>query len=293
VTELHQAAERAEAAELAGAAEWHQAAAQAKAPEWHQAAERAQTAAGVQVRPLSAVAEMVQAAEVLGGIWGQGGHLPLTPELLRALAATENYVAGAFDADTLVGVLVGFHSMADFGELHSHIAGVSAARAGRSIGFALKQHQRAWAIDRGIAVIEWTFDPLVARNAHFNLVKLGADATRYLPDFYGPMTDAINAGDSTDRLLVRWRLTAPQAVAAARGDRRVLPAGPGLTHIPIPPDIEALRRTDPGAARAWRERVAEALAPALARGHRIVGFDSARGYAVAGPAEPPADPPGG
>jgi predicted GNAT superfamily acetyltransferase len=254
--------------------------------EWRRAAERAQAAAGVRVAPLDAVAEMAAAAEVLAGIWGKGRYTPMTPELLRALAATGNYVAGAFDAGALVGVCVAFHSMAVFAELHSQIAGVVGGRAGRSIGFALKQHQRAWAIERGIEVVEWTFDPLVARNAYFNLVKLGADATRYLPDFYGPMADAINAGEPTDRLLVRWPLRGPAAVAAAAGERRAAPEGADVTHVPVPADIEAMRRSDPGAARAWRDRLTGTLAPALAAGHRIVGYDRALGYVLAPPADP-------
>ena len=83
------------------------------------------------------------------------------------------------------------------------------ANSRRNVGYALKLHQRAWALQRGIATITWTFDPLVRRNAYFNLAKLGVRATRYLPNFYGAMQDPINAGDDTDRLLVDWDLASP------------------------------------------------------------------------------------
>ncbi|MDR1213902.1 MAG: GNAT family N-acetyltransferase [Propionibacteriaceae bacterium] len=246
-------------------------------------AETAAQAAGVSLRLLDQVEQMAAAADLLASLWGQSGAAPLTPELLRALAMTGNYVGGAFRADELVGVAVAFHSMLDYRELHSHIAGIKTGLISRSIGFALKQHQRAWALARGIRVIEWTFDPLVARNAAFNIGKLGAEVERYLPDFYGRMDDAINVGHPSDRLLVRWRLDDPAVVAAAAGQRRVVDPAQVRAFVAVPPDIEALRRSDPAQARQWRQRVLASLAPALAEGIRVVGFDPRRGYALGGP----------
>lgn len=69
-----------------------------------------------------------------------------------------------------------------------------------------------------VSLITWTFDPLVRRNAHFNLAKLGAGPARYLPDFYGPMRDGINGAGDTDRLMVRWDLSGPVASAASLGE---------------------------------------------------------------------------
>jgi predicted GNAT superfamily acetyltransferase len=250
------------------------------------AARAAAQAAGVDLRLLERVDQMVAAADLLGGLWGLAGSEPLAPELLRAFAMTGNYVGGAFAGEDLVGVAVAFHSMLDYAELHSHIAGVQAGLISRSIGFALKQHQRAWALERGIGVIEWTFDPLVARNAAFNIGKLGADVERYLPDFYGRMDDAINVGHPSDRLLVRWRLDAPAVVAAAVGRRRPVDWAQASAFVAVPPDIESLRRSDPARARQWRQRVLAGLAPALAEGARVVGFDPQRGYALSAVPEP-------
>src|SRR5262249_19079167 len=100
----------------------------------------------------------------------------------------------------------------------SHITGVDRTGQSAGVGYALKQHQRAWALARGIPAVRWTYDPLVRRNAYFNLHKLGAAAREYLPDFYGAMDDGTNTGDTTDRLYVSWEPTSPAAVAAARGD---------------------------------------------------------------------------
>ena len=83
--------------------------------------------------------------------------------------------------------------------MHSHITGVLPGLQSQGLGRLLKQHQREWALAREVGHITWTFDPLVARNAHFNLRVLGARVTEYLVDHYGPMDDGVNRGDETDR----------------------------------------------------------------------------------------------
>jgi predicted GNAT superfamily acetyltransferase len=105
------------------------------------------------------------------------------------------------------------------GGLHSDITGVAARGIGA--GFAIKRRQRAWALARGITTITWTFDQLVRRNAYFNLARLAARATEYMPDFYGEMPDELNAGDPSDRLLLSWDLATPEVAATAAGQPRV------------------------------------------------------------------------
>jgi predicted GNAT superfamily acetyltransferase len=194
-----------------------------------QAADVAARAAGVSVRELTAIADLNGVVDLLGAIWRRTESPPVTVELLRAFTKVGNYVAGAFDDGRLVGACVGFFHGPTGGTLHSHIAGVAPVAAGRSIGFALKQHQRAWALLRGVPEIAWTFDPLVARNAHFNLVKLAARPVAYLPDFYGPLPDAINRGEASDRLLLSWRLRDPAVELAGSG---VWPSTPGSRQAP-------------------------------------------------------------
>src|SRR5262245_50269041 len=179
-----------------------------------QVADAAALSAGVTVRALSDLAELEQVVELLSGIWGRPENPPMTLELLRAFTKAGNYVGGAFEDGRLVGACVGFFHAPNEDTLHSHIAGVSRTASGRSIGFALKLHQRAWALAHGVAEIAWTFDPLVARNAYFNLAKLGAVPTEYLTNFYGAMSDDINGADDSDRLLVRWRLLDPRVELA-------------------------------------------------------------------------------
>ena len=245
-------------------------------------ADSAAAAAGVAVRELGRIGEHQNAVALLAEIWGRPENPPIAPELLRAFAKSGGYIGGAFDGEALVGVTVGFHAAPELHSLHSHIAGIRPSVSGRSIGYAMKLHQRAWAIGRGIPTIEWTFDPLVARNAYFNIRKLAAMPVEYLPNFYGIMTDGINGEDETDRLLIRWRLLADDVAAAAVAGRAAGVAAPsrGCVCIAVPADIESLRRENPREAGQWRTRVRDELGSALADGGRIIGFDRTEGYIV-------------
>jgi predicted GNAT superfamily acetyltransferase len=270
----------------------------------HAAVVAARTA-GVSVRDLTHLAELNQVVTLFATIWGRATNPPVTIELLRAFTKAGNYVAGAFEADRLVGACVGFVHAPVSDALHSHIAGVSVSAIGRSVGFALKQHQRAWALAHDLSEIAWTFDPLVARNAYFNLVKLAARPTEYLTNFYGPMIDAINGDQDSDRLLVRWSLRDRAVVRASTGDAvsavaedevaagAVLALGvaadggpvPGrldgaVSLVAVPRDVERLRATDPVMARRWRLAVREALTGLVDAGGRIDGFDRAGWYVV-------------
>lgn len=271
-----------------------------------QGADAAARAAGVVVRTLEELPDLEQAVALFADIWRREASPPLTLELLRALTKAGNYVGGAFVDDRLVGACVGFFHAPEEDSLHSHIAGVAPGAAGRNIGFALKLHQRAWAIARGVGEIAWTFDPLVARNAWFNLTKLGARATEYLPNFYGPMDDGINGRDESDRLLVRWRLTDPAVVLACAGggvgavaadlraggavvalgsDEAGRPVagrldGP-VSLVAVPSDVAVLRGAAPETAARWRIAVREVLTTLLADGSgRIEGFDRTGWYVV-------------
>ncbi|MEU6324818.1 GNAT family N-acetyltransferase [Streptomyces sp. NPDC047009] len=257
------------------------------------AAAVAQARAAVDVRALTDIPALTSAARLFADIWNTD-RPPLNSDVMRALAHAGNYVVGAFDGEELLGASVAFLGLRQGPMLHSHISGVRASAQGRSIGFALKLHQRAWALGRGIENITWTFDPLIRRNAYFNLVKLGARATEYLTDFYGDMSDGINQGQHSDRLHLTWPLLAPHVIdlldatpsrrpaqpdAAAHAEPRLVqgPNGgpephPTNAHAQlcwIPPDIEALRRKDPAGAAHWRLALRTALTGALAEGYDI------------------------
>ena len=277
------------------------------------AAVAAARAAGVEVVELREPAEFREGAVLFGLVWATAPEASPGPaDLLRALSHAGNYVAGAWRGGTLVGCSAGFLGFeAGRLALHSHVTGVLPDGRGAGVGFALKQHQRAWALTRGVMEIGWTFDPLVRRNAFFNLVKLGAEVVGYEPRFYGEMTDGINAGDESDRCVLRWRLLAERVVAASggvvmepdaavgsavillregeRGDPVVddgalaaaLAAGGSVglaLRCWVPADVVALRGSDPARALAWRRGLRATMGEAMRAGWRATGMTRSGWY---------------
>jgi predicted GNAT superfamily acetyltransferase len=250
------------------------------------------------ISELHEVDDMRELERLFAAVWEIPDEPPIGSDLMRALAHSGNYVVGAREGSRLVGGLVGWLGGSPPHEIHmhSHILGVVADGQVRGLGFKLKQHQRRWCLDRGIRVVEWTYDPLVRRNAHFNLTKLGAEAREYLVNFYGQMADGLNAGEESDRLLIRWRLDSPQVEAAAGGSapehatEQLLRKGAsvvlsvGLYGEPVesspasdvllcqvPADIVAVRRANPALAHSWRLAARRALSAALDAGYTVSG----------------------
>ena len=252
----------------------------------------------VEISLVATQAEARRAAAVFATVWPQSdGGLPLAPELAWAFAHAGNYVSLAHHDGADIGAAFGFLGRDGEGLLlHSHMAGVIPAHQGGSVGFALKQHQRTWALEQGLTRVTWTFDPLVARNAYFNVVKLGAGISSFHVDFYGPLADGINTGDETDRCYVTWQLDSAAAVEAAAGRtkpadgtallaagatevlgvgpagepvRRAELAGSDVVLCQVPREIVEIRRSDPALARAWRSAVRGVLGLALQDGYAV------------------------
>lgn len=205
------------------------------------------------IRAVEAIDELDAVEVLFSTIWSTGPERPpINREVLRAFAHSGCYVAAAFEGDAMVAASAGFlgRSGDDELHLHSHITGVLPAAQGRHVGLALKLHQRAWCLERGIEVVTWTFDPLVRRNAWFNLHLLGADVVELVPDFYGAMTDGINAGSASDRFVARWSLR-------TAASRPAIVAGDGDVVVPV----------EPSSRRAVRD--------AYASGLHVVGMTTA------------------
>ena len=239
-------------------------------------------------------------------IW-EGSEAPVNLEILRALTHSGNYVAAARVGKRIVGGLVGWLGGVSSPELHmhSHILGVVADNQVKGLGFELKQHQRRWCLERGVKVVEWTTDPLVRRNVYFNLHKLGAQSREYLVNFYGVMADGINAGEDSDRLLIRWQLDSSEAESAGAGHATepdvaelvrggadvVLSVGPAGEPVEgpstarvlicqVPEDIVEMRRSNPAMARSWRLAVRRALGDSHGAGRRVIGATRTGWYVV-------------
>ncbi|MEU1804463.1 chorismate synthase [Streptomyces sp. NPDC019937] len=246
--------------------------------------------AGVGVRTVDDVAGIRAVADFLADVW-QLPHTnpPYPSEVLHSLVHAGGAVHAAYAAgprgERLAGAAVAvFGPPADRGA-YSFVA--AAGASDRGVGFALKQAQRVWALERGARVMRWTFDPLVRRNARFNLVKLGAVGAEYLVDLYGPMNDGVNDGDESDRLTADWDLNTPgtaddtgdeAARARATEVRRAPDGGPLAVRddrrlwCRVPEDIVALRAADPALGSRWRHAVREVFTGAYAEGLRATSM---------------------
>jgi predicted GNAT superfamily acetyltransferase len=259
---------------------------------WSRAHEAAQ-AAGVELRPLTTVDDAERIGSVIVATWGEQ---PIGPEVVRALAESGNEPYGAWSQEQeLVGFVLGWAGVDQDGlHVHSHMLATLPDRRHTGVGYALKLAQRAQALDHGIHVVRWTFDPLVARNAHFNLGKLGAIGDRFERDFYGAMADALNQGDRTDRVTARWdldveplgsRVPAPpvaSTVLERTGDPTwPEPLGHGLEGavvalVEIPDEYHQLRAIDAALSGRWRDAAADAFETCIRGGLVASGFDRSR-----------------
>lgn len=216
--------------------------------------------AGVSFREMTTVEDADLINEVIQVTWG-GQHLDR--EIVRALAVSGNVPIAAEAGGTVIGFVLGWAGVDRDGlHVHSHMLAARPDRRHAGVGTALKLAQRAQALGAGIHVMRWTFDPLVGRNAWFNLGKLGVVADRFERSFYGQMTDAINAGERSDRFVVRWDLDREPTM------RRVGP-GAAIAEVPIPPGYAELA---PDERVEAREAFAVAVEAAMAIGAVAASF---------------------
>jgi predicted GNAT superfamily acetyltransferase len=268
-------------------------------PHWDLALRHA-AGAGVAIAPLRELEDADRVRVLIDLVWGEQ---VLPRELLRALQHAGSILIGAEADGRLVGFVLGFAGFAPVLHVHSHMLAVLPEWRSRGVGFALKLAQRADCLDHDVEEVRWTFDPLVATNARFNLLKLGAEAIRFLPGFYGEMTDRLNRGDRSDRFEVRWRLRSPRVERAIQGapardpsirggplllraagapdapepERTPEPPAEGAI-VEIPADHLALRRRDPGLGRRWREATAETFRECFESGLVAAWFEGKGAY---------------
>src|SRR5437868_1566843 len=140
-------------------------------------------------------------------VWGLPPRDAVPSNLLHAMVNSGSLVVGASEDNKLIGMALMFPTdRSKHKRLWSHMAAVDPAYQSQGIGFGLKQFQRKWALEKGYQEIGWTFDPLQRGNANFNLHVLGTVTNTYHVNFYGEMTDGINAGLPSDRVEAVWHL---------------------------------------------------------------------------------------
>jgi len=240
--------------------------------------------------------ELEQLVDLEVIVWQMSdGRGAVPTHMLHAVSHAGGCVIGAFDGEQIVGFTLGFPGHTDGAwRIWSHMAGVHPAYQRQKIGFRLKQQQRLWALERGYERISWTFDPMQRRNAKLNISQLGVTAHIYHMDFYGEMTDGLNAGMRSDRLEVDWWLRDSQVTAIAQGETdrvsRLAQYTPvfllsadlqptSYSHldapcyaVEIPYDVNQLKAHDLAYARDWQLAVRTVLSQAFLQNYVILNF---------------------
>ena len=268
---------------------------------------------GLDIRHLRTHEDFAACVALQDETWGANFSERVPAAILKVSQRLGGVAAGAFDPQNrLLGFVFGMTGVENGRLVHwSDMLAVRPELRDRGIGRRLKEFQRETLLQLGVGVIYWTFDPLVARNAHFNFNRLGVDVTEYVTDMYGPNTDsALHRGVGTDRFIVAWRIGEPAAggagthppppLPAVAHSARVLnlsngegvPASPRLPDGPaevtlrveIPPEIDKVQAASLALAGRWRAATRAALTWGLRHGYRVAGFyrdgGAARAYYV-------------
>lgn len=243
----------------------------------------------IDVRPLRSMAECQAAAELQREVWGTDYTDVVPATFLHVLDYVGGLAAGAFDeSGELLGFVFGVSGIRDGELVHwSHMLGVRVAARNLGLGRRLKEYQRDTMQAIGVKRILWTFDPLMSKNAYFNLVRLGARVVDYVTDMYGTTSSPLHLGMPTDRLIVcvdtascplETRTAAPVAPPVLTAfpqmnDVTLSRSAPPPEHalIEIPADILELLAVSPSAARTWRLAVRDYFLWALSQGFGVVG----------------------
>ncbi len=277
----------------------------------------------ITLRDLASVADCRAVVAVQASVWGAGSEI-VPASVLVVSAKRGGILIGAFDAAELIGFVWSMPGWRDRQPTQwSHMLAIVPAARGAGIGERLKLAQRQRALDAGLDLVEWTFDPLQAQNAHLNFTHLGIVTATYLPDAYGDMPGPLHRGTATDRLIAEWWIRRPhverrlgrrghEAGLLARSaeildvpDAITTRAGAAWPEpdtvtcdltaarllVAVPGRFTDMQQAAPDIARAWRGATREVFQTYFARGYRAVDFwlDRDRGggrYLLAQPTEP-------
>ena len=256
------------------------------------------------IRPITTLAGCQQVAALEREVWALADAEDVVPPHLLVVSVKRGGILlGAFDErEVLKGFVYSMPAIRD-GQLTqwSHLLGVASDARGAGLGLELKRAQRKCALQLGVRLIEWTYDPLQATNAHLNLARLGAIATEYAENVYGDSSSPLHRGTPTDRLVAEWHIrephverrlsggagllmrdagvaSAPVVNAAQAGKRWLEPARVDLTVtaprllVEIPTGFGDMQASDPDLALAWRLQIREIFQSYFAAGYRAVDF---------------------
>ena len=260
------------------------------------------------IRPFDSTAEFKECVRFQEETWGEGFSERVPAAILKVSQRLGGIAAGAYDAEgDLAGFVFGMTGVQDGQVVHwSDMLAVRPELRDTGLGTRLKAYQREELVSRGVMRMHWTFDPLEAKNAHFNLNKLGAVVGEYVRDMYGRTDSPLHRGIGTDRLVTTWAMDSPRVTArlvegrpgpdpgADEGAKRTftvqlegdldVPGEPDSAIdadrllVPIPDSIQALRDASLEAALRWRTATRSILPAYLERGFEARDFYKRDGW---------------
>jgi predicted GNAT superfamily acetyltransferase len=256
----------------------------------------------VTFRDLQTLDDFAQVVELERLIWGPGYDEVVPVPILAVSVHRGGILIGAFDGDRMIGFVYSLPGIKDGRPTQwSHMAGVVASYRGSGVGHSLKVQQRERALAMGLDLIEWTYDPLQAMNAHLNFAKLGVVCREYAVNLYGESSSPLHRGNPTDRFVAEWWIRKPHVerrlkpsgpftvraheVGHASPVNRMTPAGAwmectdvNLAHdarrviVQIPMGFTEMLPAAPDLARRWRMATREIFTTYFARGYKAVEF---------------------
>jgi predicted GNAT superfamily acetyltransferase len=256
----------------------------------------------IQIRDLTTIDDFRQVVTLEQAIWGYTdlGDIVTVPVFIFTVHRGATLLGAFASPEKMVGFAYGVIGIKDGRPMQwSHMAGVLPEFRG-GLGYRLKLAQRERALAQGLELIEWTFDPLQAMNAHFNFAKLGGVSEEYAVNFYGESTSALHKGTPTDRLVLSWNISAPHvlrrlepaALRARAHDVTEAPVINGTTldgewrmsgavnlelddrrvWIEIPTGFTEMQQQAPERALQWRMDVRRMFQAYFGKGYRAVDF---------------------
>jgi predicted GNAT superfamily acetyltransferase len=227
----------------------------------------------MEIRKLSKHEDLADAVRLQKEIWGFEDIELLPLRLFVVAGKIGGQVLGAFDGEKMVAFCLCIPGLKPGGQyyLHSHMLGVLPGYRNTGLGRQLKLRQRLDALERGISLIEWTFDPLEIKNAYFNIERLGTIIRRFVHNQYGTTSSHLHGGLPTDRLTAEWWIGTPRAEAVSDGlpfKRNAVEA-----RVSVPADIADLRGNRPDRAREIQAGIADQFERHFQAGLAVIGFE--------------------
>lgn len=226
----------------------------------------------IRIENLTTFAHFDRCVALQDAVWRYEPSDAMSQKVFLLASQIGGQVLGAFEGDEMAGYAMSLPGVrAGQAYLHSHHLAVLPPWRNKGVGRRLKLAQRDEALARGIALMEWTFDPLEIRNAHLNIARLGAIVRRYRPDFYGPSSSPLQGGLPTDRVVAEWWLRSARVEKALQGEA---PEFEVEEQVRVPASIyewkaSAMYRET---ARELQANNAAALQHAFASGRAVLGY---------------------